>query len=87
MQGAKWSRQNGLIKESSPKIIFDLLPIILLIPSLKENISKIDRYRCPIYKTTLRRGVLSTTGHSTNYVLTINIPTDMDESHWINRGF
>ncbi|XP_064605237.1 dynein axonemal heavy chain 3-like isoform X2 [Liolophura sinensis] len=86
MEGARWSRTNSVIEESLPKILYDPMPVIWLKPGEKAKFVHDQTYSCPVYKTSARRGTLSTTGHSTNYVLDILLPTNKGENHWINRG-
>ncbi|KAL5473898.1 hypothetical protein EMCRGX_G028462 [Ephydatia muelleri] len=86
LEGAKWDRKKMVIGESLPKILYDALPIIWLKPGEKKKFKDKQNYATPVYKTSARRGTLSTTGHSTNYVLTIQLPSDRPQQHWINRG-
>ncbi|CAI9716307.1 dynein heavy chain 3, axonemal-like isoform X2 [Octopus vulgaris] len=86
LEGAHWCRQTGILAEALPKVLYDLMPIIWIKPVKKEEFHAEENYQCPVYKTSARRGNLSTTGHSTNYVLTIQLPSNRDEDYWINQG-
>ena len=86
LEGARWNRGKQILDESLPKILFDTLPVMWLRPGRTDEFAKRPVYSCPCYKTTARRGVLSTTGHSTNFVLFIDLPSDQTQSHWTNRG-
>ena len=53
---------------------------------LLSDIKDYPHYSCPVYRTAERRGVLATTGHSTNFLMMMKMPTDVDPDHWAMRG-
>jgi len=62
------------------KIISNIgLPMMLLLPEADRKVPESGIYNCPVYKVVSRRGTLSTTGHSTNFVMMFEMPTDKPE--------
>lgn len=59
--------------------------MILILPT-KDKRKNSSEYTCPVYKTMERKGVLSSTGHSTNFILHIDVFTDADPRIWTKRG-
>ncbi|OAE31694.1 hypothetical protein AXG93_3384s1680 [Marchantia polymorpha subsp. ruderalis] len=86
IEGARWDKDNMQLAESLPKVLYSPAPMLWLMPV--EQGKKKDKkcYHCPLYRTTERRGVLATTGHSSNFVFNVDLPTDTDPEHWVRRG-
>lgn len=96
MEGARWDADVHSINDSLPKQLYTELPVIHLNPQQHRQEPTCGIYRCPVYKILSRRGVLSTTGHSTNFIMWIEVPsnrTDIinndgksDQEEWIRAG-
>jgi dynein heavy chain len=86
LEGARWDSSKKSLAESRPKELYTEMNVIWLLPKANRKKPPTGVYDCPVYKTLTRAGTLSTTGHSTNYVLTIELPSDQPQSHWVKRG-
>ena len=86
IEGCKWNFQKRVFDESDPKVLYTRMAAMWFKPLLKVDMNYKNIYECPLYKTTERRGVLSTTGHSTNFCLKVHVPSSLPQSHWIKRG-
>ena len=88
MQGARWDVSAARVEDSEPKVALVRFPVIWLEPvGLGIQAASLEgTYACPLYKTSVRAGELSTTGHSTNFVLFLALPTKQHGDYWVRRG-
>lgn len=103
MEGARWDAKHHVLAESHPRELFVQMPYIHLAPKMRTDVPVVEGvpeqytgstngtahvYMCPVYKTSFRQGTLSTTGHSTNFVMFIRVPMAKEnkQKHWIKRG-
>jgi len=85
MEGARWDADARQMAISRPGEMYTPLPVIHFIPEVDHKQKPTD-YACPIYKTAVRKGVLSTTGMSTNFVIAVELPTLVDPDVWVLYG-
>ena len=85
LEGCKWDAteegcegssglKTGALVESDPRILYMQVPMIHINVMENKDVPLRNAYTCPVYKTSERRGQLSTTGHSTNFVMMIALP-------------
>eukprot|EP00644_Phytophthora_capsici_P009072 jgi/Phyca11/526027/estExt2_fgenesh1_pm.C_PHYCAscaffold_60111 len=97
LEGARWDAIAHTLAESNPRELYVPLPVLHLLPKARDQIEPIEDtdpkgtahvYLCPVYKTSKRQGTLSTTGHSTNFVMSVRLPMSEQhrQKHWIRRG-
>eukprot|EP01017_Pseudomicrothorax_dubius_P012444 TRINITY_DN1514_c0_g2_i1.p1 TRINITY_DN1514_c0_g2~~TRINITY_DN1514_c0_g2_i1.p1 ORF type:complete len:757 (+),score=146.41 TRINITY_DN1514_c0_g2_i1:194-2464(+) len=64
---ARWDENSESLADQQPKVLYNEMPVINFIP-VENHKPNENEYICPLYKTSNRVGVLSTTGQSTNYI-------------------
>lgn len=84
IEAGKWDLDNGGLCDPEIGELSNPLPAVWLKPSLKVEIG--DRYEAPLYKTPIRSGILSTTGHSTNFIISMLLNSKKSQEFWILRG-
>jgi dynein heavy chain len=79
MEGARFDHETWKVADSQPGKMYDLLPAIYFKPAVNHKQAP-NTYACPVYKTAVRKGVLSTTGMSTNFVVPVEMPINTNET-------
>ncbi|CAM9121843.1 unnamed protein product [Hapterophycus canaliculatus] len=85
IEGASWNDVTKRLCDPRPDQIRAPAPIVHFLPEIDHKPDPAD-YLCPTYKTSTRRGDLSTTGISTNFVVAVEFLTDMPVRQFILHG-
>ena len=86
LDGARWDKDINQLADPLPKVLFSAGPVMWFRPIPEDKLVLGNYYDSPVYKTGERKGVLATTGHSSNFVMYIRIPSDKPKGFWIERG-
>ncbi|XP_067106416.1 dynein axonemal heavy chain 6 [Osmerus mordax] len=85
MDASRWDDVNMLIEDALPRVMNATLPVFHFEPQ-QNYVPEPDLYHAPLYKTSARAGTLSTTGHSTNFVVTVMLPSNRPSDYWISKA-
>ncbi|CAK72703.1 unnamed protein product (macronuclear) [Paramecium tetraurelia] len=85
IEGCRFDLNKGILEDQLPGQLIFQAPVIHFIPTQDYKPNQND-YSMPLYKTSLRAGVLSTTGLSTNFIRAIDCPTKKNPDYWILNG-
>lgn len=84
IEAGRWDKASGGLVEGQTGELTPRLPAVWLKPCL--SVETGNRYEAPLYKTGIRAGVLSTTGHSTNFIMSVLLDSRKPSDYWILQG-
>ncbi|VDP74022.1 unnamed protein product [Echinostoma caproni] len=85
MDGFRWNDETMELADSILGEMLSPMPMLHMKPEM-DYVPDPKKYIAPLYKTSARAGVLSTTGHSTNFIVEIGLPHSMTSDYWIEKG-
>ncbi|XP_066474528.1 dynein axonemal heavy chain 6 [Tiliqua scincoides] len=85
MDASRWNDEDMVIEDALPRQMNAVLPVVHFEPHQNYEPDP-SLYHAPLYKTSARAGTLSTTGHSTNFVVTVLLPSSRPSDYWISKG-
>ena len=90
LEAARWDPAANCLSEPLPGVMTSPLPVLHITPqhTSAPNTEATPRYSCPLYKTAGRAGSLTTTGQSSNFVMSVDLPMlpGTDADHWVLQG-
>ncbi|XP_065348136.1 dynein axonemal heavy chain 7-like [Cloeon dipterum] len=86
LNGASWDAENNCLAEIVKNGPYSEFPKIWLKSFLPSNHHDGKKYTCPVYQTSERRGVINSSGLSSNFLFSVQLNTNTDPKHWILRG-
>jgi dynein heavy chain len=85
LEAARWDREEMILIDALEKEIYFTMPVIHFLPT-NNYVAKEGDYLCPLYKTTSRAGILSSTGLSTNFVVYVDLSSEENPDKWTLLG-
>merc|ERR1711991_236086 len=81
----RWDPVARIMADSLPGEPYDALPVVHFLPESYHKTPS-NFHRIPMYRTTIRKGNISSLGASSNYILSIEAPTAKPPAYWTLKG-
>ena len=81
----RWDADRGVMADSLPGEPYAVVPVLHFLPEPYHKTPQ-GSHRIPLYRTTIRAGVISSLGASSNFILNIEAATDKTADYWILKG-
>jgi dynein heavy chain len=81
LEGASWDHERSVLRRQQPKVLFEELPILQVIPIEASKLKLANTFKTPVYVTQARRNAMGV-----GLVFDADVKTREHISHWVLQG-